>query len=233
MRFLSQVYTIARGSVGGITYTANQFYQLVARARTAPVQPNTTPQTNIKSAFDFGTVQWNLLTAAQRTDWESYAQTVTLSGPLGDYQVSGRHLFLGGLSLVNYVNASGLDTIIVDTTPPVIAGRLGLADVNAGVFAGPAATGIAIDMVIPEAEDYVLLTHRSIGFSPSRNRYKGPWLTSSSRVDTNTGPLSVQLTFTGLVEGAAYFIQVRAVVENGPARYSENHIVRAIAVTNP
>ncbi len=233
MRCLSQIVTIARGSVGGLTWTANQFHQLVVRARTAPVQPNTTPQTEIKSAFDLASQYWDGLTDQKRADWEAYAQTVTFTGPLGDYQLSGRHLFIGGLSQVNYINATGLDTIAVNIDPPLIAGRLAFGNVTAGVFVGVGQTGIAVDFTIPELSDYVVLARRSIGFGPARLRYKGPWLTSSSQVDTSTGPLSVQMTFNGLVEDAVYFVQVRAFVENEPCRYSSSSIVRCVAVTNP
>lgn len=232
MRFLSQVYTIARGSVGGITYTANQFHGLIARARTSPVQPNTSAQTMIKSAFSFASQQWESLTDAARSLWDAYAATCLFSGPLGTYTIPGRQIFTGGLSLINYINASGLDIITVDTNPPLLAGRLTLGNVVAGTFITPSETGIAVNFDLPGTFDYVVLGQHSIAFNPSRQRYKGPWLTGSGQVIDNTGPVAATMSWNGLVEDQIYFVRIRAVLENEPARYSEDYIVRCVAVAN-
>lgn len=179
MRFLSQVYTIARGSVGGITYTANQWYQLIARARTAPVQPNTPFQTGIRSAFDVADSFWVNLSPAVKLDWEAYAATCVYSGPLGNYTIPGRQMFIGLTSLVKYSQgvAPGLG-IVYDNLAPVIAGFFNPGSVTVGTYAGLSA-GIAVDVAIDAGDPAIGVVDVSIAFNDSRLRYKGPWLSAS------------------------------------------------------
>lgn len=233
MRFLSSPWSIARGSIGGTTYLANQFHALIARQRVSPVQPNTPSQALVKSALSFAAQQWKGLTLLDRNLWDAYAQTVVFQGPLGPYSVPGRQLFIGGLAFVNLINGSGIDTIVVDTSAPLLAGRLNLGNVVPGTFTTPADTGVAVNFDNPTSSDYVVVVQRSIGFDPSRIRYKGPFLPATAQAISLPGPATGLAEFGGLVAGANYFIHVRAVVENEPARYSERYIVLATAVTNP
>lgn len=182
MRFLSQVYTIARGSVGGITYTANQWHQLVARARTSPVQPNTPFQTGIRSAFDAAEDDWRALTQAQRDDWTFYALTCVFTGPLGTYTVPGRQLFIGTLAWIKYAKGRNPGLSIVETdTPPVIAGFFNPGSVLVSTYGG-GSQGIALDVGNPGAEPAIAAIDISIAFNPSRNRYKGPWISSAKSI---------------------------------------------------
>ena len=122
-RALSQIVTVIRGSIGGITFTANQWHQILLRAKTAPVQPQTNAQQFIKDGFTAASLDWKLLTDADRALWSQYSATVTYTGPLGDYTLPGRQIFMAAQSLVNYINSAGLDVIATDLTTPVIPGR--------------------------------------------------------------------------------------------------------------
>lgn len=178
MRFLSQVYTIARGSVGGITYTANQWHQLIARARTAPVQPGTPFQTGIRSTFDASDEEWRGLTDQQRTDWSDYAATCIYPGPLGNYAVPGRQLMIGTLALVKYASAyDPLAGIIEVLTAPVIAGWFNPGIIQVGLYNGET-QGFAVSIQNPGDEGCIAVIDSSIAFNSSRLRYKGPWKTS-------------------------------------------------------
>lgn len=230
-RIQSPVWNIARGSIAGTTYTANQYHQIIARARTAPVQPNTSFQSAIKSAFSDASTRWKALSSANRTLWESYSHTVVFSGPFGDYHVPGRQLHAGGVTLINYINNLGLGAITIDDNPPGQAGRLILGNVIPAIFDLASNTGVAVSFLLSEeAVEYNVLVEISPGFNASRTRYKGPFLPASAQLDTNTGLLSVKISFSGLVEGQAYFMRLRAVQSDDPCRYSEAFIVRSIAV---
>ena len=182
MRFLSQVYTIARGSVGGITYTANQWHQLIARARTSPVQPGTPFQTGIRTAFDGADGSYRLLSAADKDDWEFYAQTCVYTGPLGNYTVPGRQLFIGTIALVQYAdNIPGAPAIQTITTPPLIAGWYNPGQVLVGLYGG-VSQGIAIDVTNPTDDPGIAVVDVSIAFNTTRNRYKGPWISPAKTV---------------------------------------------------
>lgn len=99
----------ASGSVGGSTYAKNR-YGYYVRAKTVPVNPNSTAQVSIRSKFSQLCAAWGLLTAAQRTAWEAYSQGTPLSDVFGQpINVPGRQWFIGnnvlrlqaGLSVVS------------------------------------------------------------------------------------------------------------------------------------
>lgn len=232
MRFLSQVYTIARGSVGGVTYSANQYYQLIARARTSPVNPQTGFQTAIRSAFAQGSGFWKQLTEAQRLAWDAYAQTLEFQGPLGPYQVGGRDVFIAMSSIVGYVNMRVPGTLTVSTLPPTIGGFLDVGDIHA-VASSAGTTGYGISISNFTGEEVVVYAVRSIGYNQSR-------VAPPSRFDSNTFQLitvaaatSGIIEFTGLEEDSAYFTKLRAITSAGAYRYSSESVLRAIAEVVP
>lgn len=232
-RIQSHVWNIARGSIAGITYLANQYHQIIARARTSPVQPNTEFQVSIKTAFSAAVEGWKVLSDEDRADWHNYSRTVIFSGPFGDYTVPGRQLHSGGYTLLSYINNLGLGPVVIDDSPPQKAGRLILGNVVKTLFTPAGETGVAVGMQLSEeGTDYEILAEVSIGFNPTRTRYKGPFNPSSAKLGSLTGLASLVLTFNGLVAGQAYFMRVRAVASGEPCRYSESFIVRSIAVEN-
>lgn len=227
-KILSHVDAIRRGSVAGTTYFANQYHQIIARARTAPVQPNTPFQQGIKDSMVWASLQWRTLTSAQREDWNDYAQTLTYDGPLGPYQVPGRLVFISNLSLSVYGNGREALPPPVVGEAPTIAGFL-----NAGPYltGPPSAVGIGFALSISNTtgEDIFGYIQHSIGFNPTRNRFKGPWLSSSwTRLAVADGT-SVPQDFLGLTLDAAYFIRVRCASQDAPFKVSTPAIFRVIA----
>lgn len=61
----------ARGKVGAIVYTRHK-NGLMIRGYTSPVQPNSTPQLNARSAFAAASAAWNTLTLDERTSWDEF-----------------------------------------------------------------------------------------------------------------------------------------------------------------
>lgn len=231
MKFLSQVYTIARGSVGGITYTANQYHQLIARARTSPVNPGSTLQTAIRSAFTGAETLWKALTQRQRDDWKLYALNTPRQNPLGPITLTGRAFMRGVISLREYM-ASELGLVFVDADAgPATPGMLNIINVIPIPPAGPS-TGCSISWTNPIGNpDIHLMLQISPAFEPTRESYKGPWDTTKNVGDSTPAGAAGFQEFVGLVEGKAYFMRLRAIYEEGPHKMSEDFIVRQVAVT--
>lgn len=232
-RFLSQVYTILRGSVGGITYTANQHHQLIARARTAPVQPNTEAQAAIRSSMTAAADSWNALLDGEQNAWDAYADQTPFPGPLGPYTVSGRDIFIAMKAMRAYIDIQGYAAPSgPNTAPAPFSGFYNLSSVKSAAFVAPAATGIAITMTTEAAFDAMPLIQRSGPFQTARKRYKGPWLTDFNQATAQPMNTAAIYTFEGLEEGARYFMRVKAVSDDSPGRISPEFIVNSIAVTN-
>lgn len=229
MRFLSHVWSVARGSVGGITYTANQWHQLIARVRTVPVNPATPNQGVIRSSMAQVSSAWKGLSDANRQTWDEYAESCKYQGPLGDYSIPGRQMFTGVLAFAQYIKTRGLYALSATPTPPVIPGFFGAGPL---IPATPTTvgTGIALSCTNSTGEDAVCLFERSIPFFPSRERYKGPFLSQSAvsiLVPDGTSTIVEQM---GLEEDKIYFTRIRFIVETPPHRLSAEYIFRHTAV---
>jgi hypothetical protein len=72
MKFLSQVYSTASGSIGGIVYSrnANGAY---TRARATPIHPNTPRQSAQKAVFGAISRLWRTLDSIQKNSYVVYA----------------------------------------------------------------------------------------------------------------------------------------------------------------
>lgn len=72
------------GSVGATVYSHNR-YGAYIRARSVPVNPNTSRQVAVRNALRALSINWeNVLTPAQRAAWEEYGDNVTWKNRLGD-----------------------------------------------------------------------------------------------------------------------------------------------------
>lgn len=221
-----------RGSVGGLTYTANQHAQIVMKNRIAPVQPNTGLQTAVRSALNEASVKWELLTPAQRADWELYALTVTYIGPQGSYHLTGRQIFIAGYSQQVYALSQGLSAQILNSTPPTISGKLVLGSIFPQPGPNPG-TGIGFDIHNPGSEAIGVQLNISPPQNQTRMRYKGPWDTGSNEFFTILAATTVTHTIDSLVDEKAYFVRIKAHTLSTPARISSAVYLRAIAETLP
>ncbi len=225
---LSQVYTIIRGSVGGVTYLANQFHQIVVRARTAPVQPGTTPQGQMRSAFSAAEAQWRLASAIQQSAWRFYAQSVQYPGPLGNYTITGRLRFLGTLALASYLNSRFAKTITVSPVPPTRSGWFLISNYSLEVI-GAVGTGFALQLTNDEEDDAVVLINVSPPQNNTRNFWKGPWDDNLTQAVDVAASSSLTHDIDGLVDGATYFVKIRVIGDNVNHRFSTTLIEKRIA----
>jgi hypothetical protein len=229
MRVKSHLFSTMRGSVAGVTYTANQYHAIVGRQRVSPVQPGTTPQSIVKAAFAGGSTAYELLTDAQRQAWEDYAQTLTYQGPLGDYTVGGRSVAMGQYALSRICVAKGIATIpAASMTAPTTAGFL---SIGGFLTDAPSATGTGVNLTITNDndEDVTVLVELSLKQSDARMRYKGPWVPSTFMGFEVPASTSADEDITGLVDGGVYFMRVRLISSDAPRRLSAPLIIRFVA----
>lgn len=86
------------GSIGASTYSHNRYGQYI-RARSIPVNPNTTRQVDVRNTMRALTIGWStILTQDQRDAWTVYAHNITWLNALSD------SVFLTGLN--HYVRSN-------------------------------------------------------------------------------------------------------------------------------
>lgn len=232
MKGLSQLFTVMSGSIGGVTFTRNSFASIVARARVAPVNPSSAAQTDIRTAFSFATQRWESMDQSERDGWEDYADSLVWEGPTGTYKVPGRLVWLANASFLQYFNNTGLAVIPVIDAPPAVTGFAKFDLINSADPAVPG-TGFDINLQQNSGDDMAVLVQISLGFNPTRRRYKGPWADAQTAyVSLPTGP-TLNYPITGLVAGQAYFFRVRGVTEDTGHRGTAAFIGRHIAAVNP
>lgn len=227
-RMTSHIASVIRGSVGGLTYSANQYYQIIGKARTAPVQPNTQAQSRVKGAFTQASVDWLVQIPAVRAAWADYAESLVYTGPLGDYSVSNRSVFMSNIGWMHYLAARGITLTTSQKTAPVETGFLGIGAVT---FSAPSVVGIGfnIDIANPNTEDVKAILYISRPFDVTRERFKGPFNTDSlTALDIETLSSS-DTDFLSLVNGKRYFIRLRLIVDDGPKRISTEQFFNVIA----
>lgn len=231
-RALSQIVTVIRGSVGGITFTANQWHQILLRARTAPVQPQTVNQSLIKDAFNAASEAWKAQTGANQELWRQYGLTVTYTGPMGEYTLPGRQIFMAAHALNKYLIARGFHSILEDFSPPEIGGRKSFDAITIVAPTSPG-IGIGVSLSLAAGEDVAYLIEHSQLFDATRQRYKGPFISTTAEGGVHPAGTSGVVNVLGLVDGGTYFLRVRGVVNAAPARLTKESFFRFTAETNP
>ena len=230
-RFLSTVYSMIRGSVGGLTYFSGPYHQLQVRQRTAPVQPNSNAQTWARAAFSAAVVAWQNLSKANKDLWEAYAATCTREGPLGPYQPSGRMLAIGQYMQTDYVVSLGLAAFPGGSsmTPPALTGVPAITDPNYTICVG-AGIGFRLNWHNMNAEAMKLIGTISEKQTASTFFYKGPFLPDRTfHVETAAAAPGFK-DITSLEDGGIYFAKMRLVTtQNVGRRFSEASIIRCIA----
>lgn len=110
VKFLSQVYTAVSGSVNGLTYSRNR-YGMYTRGRATPVNPQSTRQTAVRTAFAAMVVYWSeTLTAAERAAWDTYAANTPVTDALGQTQyLTGQSMFIRANSIRQRLGLSIID----------------------------------------------------------------------------------------------------------------------------
>lgn len=232
-KLLSHVWSSISGSVGGITYLNGPHHAIIARSRVAPVQPGTLFQSMMRSSLNEASAQWEALTQVQQEDWEVYAQTCTFQGKQGNYEITGRSLFMAGRSLQRYINLRGLAAPTFVVTPPATTGFLLPSDFELVAAVG-LGTGLGVKLTADLNDDTLVHVQISGPHGTSRNFYKGPWNTRDSQALIIPATVSATVDVLGLVDGAKYFVRVKCVADDASPRISQEWFGSTFAaVTGP
>lgn len=202
MKIKSALITEASGSVGGLTASHNRG-GLYFRARTIPVNPNSTFQQTVRTAMAALTSHWlNTLTAVQREAWDNYAALVPLVDPLGEERN------VGGIAMYIRSNVPRLQAgLPQQNAAPVI---FNLGDYTEPVIGVISAGGATLSLAFTQADawcdedDSAMLVAISRGVNDSINYFKGPYR-HAGKVDGDaitppTSPASITLPFTVAVD---------------------------------
>lgn len=104
---LGDTVTGIRGSIGGVTYSANSSSLFAKSWKRSPLK-RTYKQSTQRSNFSNQAVAWAALSAAQKTSWDTYAagthetvynslgEVITLNGFQWFVKLSARKVFVGG-----------------------------------------------------------------------------------------------------------------------------------------
>lgn len=183
----------ASGSLAGNTYARNRYGNYM-RARTKPVNPNTSSQQSIRSAVTQMVARWsNTLTAAQRAAWALYASSVGMLNRLGEaINLSGFNHFIRSAALRSYVGAT-----IVDDGPTEFS--LPETDSTLAVTISEAAQKLSITfdtgLAWVNEDDAHMAVFMGQPQGPSINFFNGPWkLAGTIDGDSVTPPTSPDAT---------------------------------------
>lgn len=204
------------GSIAGNTYARNRYGNYV-RARTKPVNPNTTRQQLVRSAIALLTARWGqVLTAADRTAWNLYAASVAMKNRLGEV------VFLTGFN--HYIRSNSFRAAYGKT--PVDAGpvifELPAADPLFAFTAGEVAQQISVSF-----DDTMDWDNETGGFlvyyqgqpqNAQRNFFDGPWRLLSYTAGVDGAPVAspvVESPVFAISEGQRQWLYARILRADG------------------
>lgn len=215
MKIKSALITQMSGSVGGMTGAHNRG-GLYLRARSIPVNTNTSFQQTVRNLMSQLTARWvNTLTAAQRLSWQAYAELTPLVDSLGEART------IPPLSMYvrsNIARAQAGQTIIDDG--PTTYGLPTLSPVTATFDA----TADEVDVAFTNTDTWANDDAGALAVFVSRpqnvtiNYFKGPYrfagVVQGDAVTPPTSPATFALPFP-VAAGNKVFAQVRALDPDG------------------
>lgn len=165
--------TDGRGSIAGVTYSRNH-YGAYLRARTTPINPNSTGQQAVRSALAQLSTKWSTtLTAVQRTAWELYASNVAMLDKMGAtmYLTGYNHYIRSNVEYQRIFGAS------IDDGPVIF--ELPGQDGTFAITASEATQFITVvhDTLMPWAAENgaAMLMYQGVPQNAQRNFFGGPW----------------------------------------------------------
>lgn len=205
----------ASGSIAGDVFARNR-YGNYTRARTKPINPNSSYQQAVRSAVAYLTQEWrDELTAAQRTAWETYANSIVMKNRLGEnIKLTGFTHFIRSNS-IRLVQGG----VYIEDGPTVLA--LPEKDVTFAVTASVATQllSIAFNNTLGWAGEVggFMALYMGVPQRPTRTFFGGPWRYTGWIPGAATPPTSPQTkaaAFT-LVLGQKVWVYARILRADG------------------
>ena len=214
--FTSLEFGDIRGSVGGRVYSRNRYGPYI-RGRVKPVNPNTARQQAARLNFSDCAVQWsNVLTPVQRTAWNLYAASVSVTNRLG------QQIFLSGFNMYLRSNSAILQVpgTKVSAGPTIFT----LPGADAQFVPSISEATQLISVVFDDTRDWVdedaglLYIYMSQPRSPGRSFIGGPFrfagAESGDSTTPPTSPFTVAVPFV-VVENQRVIVEARIGREDG------------------
>jgi len=212
------------------------------RARSIPVNPNTGPQLQVRSALTELVMRWiDTLTAAQRAAWNLWAVNTPFTNPLGDsFNISGQNAYIGANTARRQSDAKLGSTLGFVDDAPTVYDR---GDFTTPTFAADVVTGLTITFTNTDTwatEDGAsMLVFQGQPKNPTRNFFKGPYrLLANIDGDSGGAPASPLVIGPALITALAGFPVsegnanwLRFVVVRADGRYSSGRVVGPVIVT--
>jgi len=230
MLYKSQVYTSASGSVDGLTYSRNR-YGKYTRAKSMPVNPNSTRQAAARGRFANSIEGWTTLTAAQRTAWSTYADNVPGLNRVGDsVTLTGQNQYVRSAALRDQIGLA-----VIAPGPTVFNRGNPVTDfdtlaIDAGVFV------VTFDIAGGASTDGDLAVFLGQNQNPSRSFYAGPYQFASATAVAAAATSQV-VSITIATSGTEYLpviglnCPVKVVVVYDDGRVSDSFRIMDLAIS--
>lgn len=214
MKYTSAIAATGSGSIGGATASRNKGGQYFRR-RAIPTNPATAQQTVVRNAVAALSNGWsNVLTAAQRTAWATYAENVSWVDTLGQsIKLSGQQM---------YVRSNAPRIQVGLATVPSGPTNYTLATLTIPTAAAVAATSVAT-VTFANTDAWAIAVGGALMFWFSRpqsvgiNYFKGPYrygFRINGAVSPPTSPGTGSIPFVGAA-GNQIFWYARATNADG------------------
>jgi hypothetical protein len=204
------------GSIAGTTFARNASGSY-ARARTKPINNNTTEQQRARDSMTCIVNRWlDTLTPVQRADWQTYAQNVSMKNRLGEsIYLSGMNQYVRSNSILNQRAIT-----LIDDAPTQYT--LGEKDPTIAITISEATQqfSIAFDNTLGWAIEAggSLFVYVSTGQNLSVNFHAGPWTFAKRVVGATpvapTTPATGTMPYT-VAEGQKVFAYARIARADG------------------
>lgn len=204
------------GSIGNQTYAHNR-YGAYVRAKSTPVNPQSTRQSAVRNIFAQLTQAWQtVLSAEQRTAWEAYGANVACTDRLGNT------IYLSGLNHYVRSNVAILSAGLtrVDDGPTTYA----LPDTDPTfAVAADQSTG-KLTVTFDDTADWcdidgaAMVVHAGRAVAPSINFYKSPFRSAGAILGASVSPPTSGSTLTApytISTGNKIFAFARIVLADG------------------
>ena len=216
MKYTSPIISSGSGSMGGTTYSHNQFGQYM-RNRKVPVNPNSALQISVRTVFADLAQRWqSTLTTAQRAAWNNYAANVAVKDKLGqDIYLTGlNHYLRSNCALIQ----GGLTR--VDAGPEIFT--LPGEDSSFAVTASEATQllSVAFDDELDwlDEDGGAMLVSSGIPVNPTVNFFGGPYRFADAIEGDAVTPPTTPTTMTSpfqIAEDQKVFARGRIVLADG------------------
>lgn len=229
-KLISPVWSIIRGSIAGTTYLSGSGNTIIARQKTAPTNPQTESQSVIRGGYVEASALWKeVITKDDHDKWDLYAATLSLPGPLGNYNITGQQAFMMAYTSAKWFENNG-GNVVPGIDPPLVSGLLDVGDYNF-VDRINMGTGVQLNAVNYSGDDASIQVQISGPWKESKRFYKGPWDNANIQFFDLDASTSSSFDVDTPEDNAYYFFRVKAITRAVPLRTQRAQIYRHLSST--